>query len=89
MALKGGTVVVVGVPEAPVTLDLAVLQDQQVRLQGSATYLGVDYATSMWMIEHGAVRPEDLITLVVSLDDVEAGFGAARSGDHVKVLIRP
>ena len=37
IALKGGTVVVVGVPAAPVTIPLPEIQDLQVRIQGSAT----------------------------------------------------
>lgn len=89
MAVKGGTVVVVGVPEGPVTVPLPILQDLQVTLRGSATYLAEDYSTSMRMIVTGAVRPQDIITLVMSLDDVTAAFAAARSGDHIKVLLRP
>lgn len=89
MADKGGTVVVVGVPARPVTVPLPVIQDHQIRVQGSATYLAEDYATSMRMVAAGAVRPEDLVTLVVGLDEVEAAFAAARSGEHVKVLVRP
>ena len=43
MALKAGTVVIVGVPAADVRVPLPVIQDQQVRIQGSATYLQEDY----------------------------------------------
>lgn len=89
MALRGGTVVVVGVPVARVMVDLPRIQDLQVRLQGSITYLPEDYATAMQIITEGAARPEDLVTLTTSLDDVEHAFEAARSGDHVKVLLRP
>ena len=89
MALKGGTVVVVGVPVAPVTVDLPRIQDLQVRVQGSITYLPEDYAAAIQIIADGGARPEDLVTLITSLDEVERAFDAARSGDHVKVLLRP
>ena len=39
MASKGGTVVIVGVPADDVNVPLAVVQDHQIRIQGSATYL--------------------------------------------------
>jgi threonine dehydrogenase-like Zn-dependent dehydrogenase len=89
LALKGGTVVVVGVPTGAVTVPLPLMQDRQIRLQGSATYLAEDYAAAMRMIAAGAVRPEDFVTLITTLDDVEAAFAAARSGEHIKVLVRP
>ncbi len=89
MADRGGTVVVVGVPAAPVTVPLPLLQDHQVRLQGSATYLAEDYALAMRIIAAGGARPEDLVTLVLPLDRVADAFAAARSGEHVKVLVRP
>ena len=46
MADKGGTVVVVGVPAREVTIPLPIVQDHQIRIQGSATYLPRDYQES-------------------------------------------
>jgi threonine dehydrogenase-like Zn-dependent dehydrogenase len=46
MALKGGTVVIVGVPAADFELPIRIMQDQQIRVQGSATYVPQDYAKS-------------------------------------------
>jgi 2-desacetyl-2-hydroxyethyl bacteriochlorophyllide A dehydrogenase len=89
MALKGGTVVVVGVPATPVTVPLPEIQDRQVRLQGSATYTSDDYAVAMSVIAGGAVDPANLITMVVPLEEVDQAFTAASSGEHVKVLVRP
>ena len=89
LALKGGTVVVIGVPEAPVTIELLLLQDRQVCIQGSATYLPGDYATSMRLLKEGLVRAEDIATRTLPLDDVEEAFAAAASGEDVKMLVRP
>ena len=69
------------------TVPLPLVQDHQVRLQGSATYLAEDYAVAMAMVGAGAVDPAELVTHVSSLDEVEAAFAAARSGEHIKVLI--
>lgn len=87
MASKGGTVVVVGVPSQEVTVPLPVVQDHQVRIQGSATYLAEDYADAMALLRDGAVRAEDVVTATFPLADVALAFAASSSGDHVKVLV--
>lgn len=89
MALKGGTVVIVGVPSADFELPIRVIQDQQVRIQGSATYVPQDYATAMEMILAGAVRAEDFVTGQFPLEQAEQAFEASTSGEHIKVLIHP
>ena len=53
---------IVGVPARPVTVPLPEIQDLQVRIQGSATYLTEDYATATEIIQAGKVRVEDIIT---------------------------
>jgi 2-desacetyl-2-hydroxyethyl bacteriochlorophyllide A dehydrogenase len=87
MVLKAGTVVVVGVPAADVRVPLPVIQDQQVRIQGSATYLAEDFAESISLLLAGKVRPQDLITGAFSLDDAARAFAAATTGEHVKVIV--
>lgn len=88
MALKAGTVVVVGVPVAEVVVPLPIIQDQQIRLQGSATYLPEDYAESIAMIADGKVSAEDMVTAVFPLDEADRAFAVAGEEDQVKVLIR-
>ena len=87
IADKGGTVVVVGVPAAEVTVPLPIVQDHQVRIQGSATYLPEDYAESVDLLGRGAVRAADFVTATRPLDQVAEAFELASSGDHVKVLV--
>lgn len=87
LALKGGSVVIVGVPVGPVSVPLPVIQDQQVRVQGSATYLPEDYAEAIDLITAGQVRPEDFITGVYPLARVAEAFAASTSGDHIKVIL--
>lgn len=88
MAVKGGTVVVVGVPAAPVTVPLPEIQDLQVRIQGSATYTRDDYAESIAMLREGLVRPADFITAEFPISQAAQAFSEASSGRHVKVLVR-
>jgi 2-desacetyl-2-hydroxyethyl bacteriochlorophyllide A dehydrogenase len=87
MALKAGTVVIVGVPAADVEIPLPLVQDRQVRIQGSATYLPKDYAEAIDLLSRGVVRPEDFITGAYALDDVAEAFTAATSAEHVKVIV--
>ena len=87
IADKGGTVVIVGVPGAEVTVPLPLIQDHQIRIQGSATYLPIDYAESIEMLAAGAVEPEEIITAVLPFAEVATAFELASSGEHVKVLV--
>lgn len=88
MALKAGTVVVVGVPTADVTIPLPLVQDQQVRIQGAATYLPEDYREAIEILSSGEVRAEDMITATFPLDEVASAFEASSRGAEVKVLVR-
>lgn len=87
MAMKGGTVVVVGVPPADVRVPLPLIQDAQLRVQGSATYLPADFAESMRLLGAGEVDVSRMVTGKYSLEDAAAGFAAAASGRHLKVLL--
>ena len=88
IANKGGTVVVVGVPAGDVTVPLTLLQDSQIRIQGSATYLPEDYADAMELLRAGVVTAADFVTSVRPLSEAAAAFADAESGDHIKVLVK-
>ena len=88
IADKGGTVVVVGVPAQPVTIPLPIVQDHQIRIQGSATYLPEDFSESADLLRTGAVKAADFVTATRPLAQVAEAFELASSGNHVKVLIR-
>lgn len=87
LVLRGGTIVVVGVPPEPVTLPLQHLQDRQIRLQGSAVYRPEDYSESIGLLTSGVVRAADFITAQYPLDEAAAGFAAAASGRQIKVVL--
>lgn len=87
LALKAGTVVIVGVAERDVRVPLPVIQDQQVRLQGSATYLPEDFEEAQQIIQSGAVTANDFITRRVPLDRVAEAFALSSEGEQVKVVV--
>lgn len=87
LAMKAGTVVIVGVPARPVTVPLPEIQDRQVRIQGSATYLAEDFDTAARIIAAGEVRAADVITARYPLAEVAEAFAAAIDGANVKVVV--
>ena len=87
MAYKNGTVVIVGVPPKDVTIPLPFVQDYQVRIQGSATYLPQDYRASIALLKAGIVPATDFITARYPLAEAAAAFDASSAGDQIKVLI--
>jgi threonine dehydrogenase-like Zn-dependent dehydrogenase len=89
MANKGGTVVVVGVPAGDVSVPLPMIQDSQLRIQGTATYLPEDYTDAMDLLRGGAVTADDFVTAVRPLAEAAEAFRAAENGRNIKVLITP
>jgi 2-desacetyl-2-hydroxyethyl bacteriochlorophyllide A dehydrogenase len=87
MASKGGTVVIVGVPSREVAIPLPLVQDHQIRIQGSATYLFEDFVESITLLQRGVVRSSDMITAVRPPDAVAQAFEQSSSGEQVKVLV--
>jgi 2-desacetyl-2-hydroxyethyl bacteriochlorophyllide A dehydrogenase len=87
VANKAGTVVVVGVPAADVVVPLPTIQDSQLRIQGSATYLPEDFTDAIELLRAGTVSAADFITTVRPLADAAAAFADADSGRHIKVLL--
>ena len=87
LASKGGTVVIVGVPSRDVTVPLPIIQDHQIRIQGSATYLAQDYEESINLLRDGKIRTADIVTATRPLDAVAEAFHLSSSGEEVKVLL--
>jgi 2-desacetyl-2-hydroxyethyl bacteriochlorophyllide A dehydrogenase len=87
LAVKGGTVGSVGGPRKVVTLDLPVLQEYQIRLQGCATYTAQDFATATRILESGAFDAEGMITATFPLTKAAEAFSAINTGRETKILV--
>jgi 2-desacetyl-2-hydroxyethyl bacteriochlorophyllide A dehydrogenase len=87
LASKGGVVMIVGVPTRPVTVPLPQIQDLQVRVQGSATYVPEDYAVATAIIRAGEVRVTDFVTSRYPLEQAADAYAASAGGEEVKVVI--
>lgn len=89
LATKGGTVAIIGVPSTDVLIPTIVVQDNQIRIQGSATYVPEDYAKAIEMLQAGAIKAKDFVTAEFPLTQAKEAFAASSSGHEIKVLIRP
>src|SRR4030095_6193109 len=47
------------------------------------------FSRAIQLLEHGTIKPSILVTHSLSLDQMVKGVEAARSGDAMKVVIRP
>ncbi|MBO4205547.1 zinc-dependent alcohol dehydrogenase [Micromonospora echinofusca] len=84
LAVRGGTVVVVGVGHGPLTLAIETLQDQEVRLAGSAMYLPADFTTAERLVATGTPVTR-LVTAVHPLADAADALRAAATGTEIKI----
>ncbi|MEU5013813.1 alcohol dehydrogenase catalytic domain-containing protein [Streptomyces sp. NPDC021749] len=88
LVAKGGHIVVVGVGAAgktPIRLDL--VQDREIRIEGTLMYTGDDYRTAMSLIASGAVDTAEIVTSTHPLGDVAKAFAASVDPEQVKVLV--
>jgi 2-desacetyl-2-hydroxyethyl bacteriochlorophyllide A dehydrogenase len=87
LADKGGTVIVVGVPSGPVQIPLPIIQDREIRIQGSAMYIGEDVVRAIHLLATGVVDADRIVTARYPLEQAAEAFAAARSGSNLKVHV--
>jgi 2-desacetyl-2-hydroxyethyl bacteriochlorophyllide A dehydrogenase len=88
LVTKGGHIVVVGVGAAgptPIRLDL--VQDREIRIEGTLMYTAEDYRTAISHIASGAVDTAEIVTATFPLEDVAKAFSASLDLEQVKVLV--
>ena len=86
IALKGGTVVVVGGARRPVTVDLFLVQEYQVRIQGATTYRREDFEEAT-RIAASDFDTSNFVTATFPLSRAKEAFSAISSGQEVKILV--
>lgn len=87
LAHKGGTVIVEGVPERDITVPLAIIQDREIRVQGTAMYTREDMLSAMDLIATGKVDAGSLVTSTLPVEQVAQGFASADAGNEMKVQL--
>ena len=87
MAIKGGTVVVLGGPRKFATVDLPVIQEYQIRVQGAATYRWEDFDDAIKIIGSNDFDTDRFITTTFPLPRAAEAFAAIAAGGEVKILV--
>lgn len=88
MITKGGRIIVVGVGAAggtPIRLDL--VQDREIRIEGTLMYTADDYRTAIELISSGKVDAAEIVTSTYPLEQAAKAFAASLDPKQVKVLV--
>ncbi|MFE2449829.1 zinc-binding dehydrogenase, partial [Streptomyces sp. NPDC059426] len=85
---KGGTVMVVGVPQGPSSVPLDLVQDREITVRGSLMYVGEDVRAAMSLLETGVVPADEFVTATFPLERADEAFRAAGGPDQMKVLVK-
>jgi L-iditol 2-dehydrogenase len=86
---KGGTILVVGVHGHDPRLQAGLIQDRELRLQGTLMYQSRDFEAALDHLQRGAIDPSPLIGARYPLERAAEGYAAAARGDVLKVLLIP
>jgi (R,R)-butanediol dehydrogenase/meso-butanediol dehydrogenase/diacetyl reductase len=87
----GGTLMIAGLPDDPVPVDLAVLAANEIVVRGSLVYAEDDFSEALDHIAAGRVLGEQIITTTASLEQAPAWFKDLADGatKQLKVLLCP
>lgn len=84
---RAGTLLLVGVPPRPAAVNLPIIQDWELRVQGCAAYTESDIITSIRIAAEGRLPATEIISARYRLDDVAQAFDRASAESSGKVLI--
>jgi L-iditol 2-dehydrogenase len=88
VARKGTRIVLVGVFEEEVLVNLGLVQDRELELVGTLMYVEDDFPTALELVRAGQVEVESLITHHFPLGQAAEGFAVADSrGATLKVVL--
>jgi len=86
---RAGTLLVVGVPRRAERLNLPLVQDWELRVQGCAAYTGEDIVTALDIAVAGGIPVDELVSATYRLGDIAAAFAAAAANTSGKVFVTP
>lgn len=88
---NGGTVILVGVATAPITIPTVVAVLHELTLQGAIAYTKEEFAEVIDLISNKKIDVMKFVSEIVGLDDVQASYDKLMSGtaDVIKILVDP
>jgi (R,R)-butanediol dehydrogenase / meso-butanediol dehydrogenase / diacetyl reductase len=86
----GGTIVVLGLYDDPVTFDPTALVQREIRLQGSIAYTSEDFREAVRLLSTGEAEVGPLVTHRKPLEQIGDAFSVQLQKDEsIKVLVTP
>ena len=91
MVQKGGKVVIIGMLDAMMELDMLDVTVKEIEIRGSYGYTSKDFKQALTLITKGKVEVKPLITHVLPLHDIAKGFDMLSQGSEnvIKVVLKP
>jgi threonine dehydrogenase-like Zn-dependent dehydrogenase len=86
-----GRLTVVGLPDDPAPIDLALLAVKELTVGGSLCYDGGDFAEALGHLAAGRIPCRQIITTIASLEEAPARLAGLGTGtaQEIKILLRP
>jgi L-iditol 2-dehydrogenase len=91
MVQKGGKVVIIGMLDAMMELDMLDVTVKEIEIRGSYGYTSKDFKQALTLITKGKVNVKPLITHVLPLQDIAKGFNMLSQASEkvIKVVLKP
>lgn len=91
IARKGTKIIIVGVPEGSMNVNLAYVQDRELELIGTLMYTKKDFYTALEFIRRQKIQVSPLVTHKFKLREIEKAFQflMKEKGEFFKILIYP
>jgi len=86
---RAGTLLIVGVPPRPGTMNLPVIQDWELRVQGCAAYTEADVETAIRIAASGRLPTGEIVSGTYPLADTAVAFERAAADSSGKVFVAP
>lgn len=86
---RGGTVVVVGLMQQLMELDMIEIVTKENKLEGHYGYTSFEYGTALQLMTSGSIDVKPLLSKTVSLDRIVEGFEAMAAQKAMKFVINP
>ena len=86
---KGGEILQVGLPGAPIPVDMDRLAFKEIRLIGTFGQKRSAWHLALELLEAGRVDAEAMVSDMLPLDEWERGFDIMARGAGLKVLLAP
>jgi len=91
LARKGTRIVVVGVFERKLPVEIGLVQDRELELVGSLMYKGNDFSEAIDLIHKGKINAKRLISKIFPLEKAEEAIKLLEKekGDIIKIVLKP